>query len=126
MTIDEWIDFYVPIVNREYGLSNKNKQSIVYFKRLKGVARFVCTKSYYIVYFIHPNMWGDKTLYVISFYIRPEVRTFKTFRKVWSIINGIAQNKKVKYIEAGSHLNSKFNKFLLSDGFHIATLRKEI
>lgn len=126
MTIDDWIEYYVPIVNREYGLSDKNAQSIAYFKNLKGVARFVCTKSYYIVYLVYPNMWGDKCFGVISFYIKPECRTLTMFLKVWRLINKLAKSKNVKYIDCGSHLNDKFNSFLIADGFHVATFRKEI
>ena len=126
LNIEQWIEHYVPIVNAEYGRSDRNAESIDYFKKLIGIAEFVVNNDYYLVYIVAPDMWGDLTLYLVSFYIMPDKRKAVFLRKLFSLIERLAKKNKVKYIVAGSHLNTKFHNFLLLTGYHQATFRKEI
>ena len=96
LNTEQWIEHYVPIVNAEYGRSDKNAESIDYFKKLIGIAEFVCTDNYYLVYLIAPDMWGDKTFYVVSFYIMPSKRA-ELLRKVLFLIERLAKNGKLSY-----------------------------
>lgn len=123
MTTEEWIRYYVPLVNKEIGREDRNEQSIEYFLRLIGLARFDCNDKYYIVTLTSPDMWGDKVLYLMSFYIKPEHRS-RYLREVLDKIGKFAILDEVKYIELGSHINKKLHDFWLKRGGEVSSVRR--
>lgn len=123
MTIEDWIRYYVPIVNAEIGRSDRNEQSIDFFMKLVGLARFECCAKYYIVTLTAPDMWGDKVLCVVSFYIKPEFRA-RYLREVLRKVSKFANADEVKYIEFGSHINKKLLPFLLKRGYEVSNVRR--
>lgn len=122
MTTEEWIRYYVPLVNAEIGRSDRNEASIAYFMRLIGLARFDCCDKYYIVTLTTPDMWGDKALFVVSFYIKPEFRR-SHLREVLKKLSKFAIEDKVRYIDIGSHINTKLHSFLIKQGYEVSAVR---
>lgn len=120
--IKKWVE----IVNAEYGLSHRNKQSIDFFMKIKDVATFIIEDNYYVVCLISKDMWGYKILSVVSYYILPEHRNYKNFMEIQKRIDTLAKINKVKYIYQGSHLNSKLNKVLEKMGYSVGFYKKEI
>lgn len=123
MTTEDWIRYYVPIVNAEIGREDRNEQSIDFFMRLVGLARFDCNDKYYIVTLTAPDMWGDKVLNLMSFYIKPEFRT-RYIREVLAKLSKFAIEDKVSYIELGSHINKKLYNFWLKQGYEVSSVRR--
>lgn len=123
MRIEDWIRYYVPLVNEEIGRSDRNEQSIEFFMRLIGLARFDCNDKYYIVTITAPDMWGDKVLSVVSFYIKPEFR-HSCLREVLQKVGKFAKADEVRYISIGSHINKKLHTFLLKQGYEVSALRR--
>ena len=117
---------WVKIVNAEYGLSDKNKASIDYFVKLKDIAKFEFNENDYLIYMTSTDMWGDKFLSVISYYILPEHRNYKSFIKMQRRIEELAKINNVKYIYQGSHLNSKLSNVLSKMGYSVGYYKKEI
>ena len=123
MTTEDWIRYYVPIVNKEIGREDRNEQSIEFFLRLVGLARFDCNDKYYIVTITAPDMWGDKVLSLVSFYIKPEFRA-RYIREVLAKLSKFANEDKVSYINIGSHINKKLHSFLLKQGYEVSAVRR--
>jgi hypothetical protein len=126
VAVGKLIKKWVKIVNAEYGLSHRNKQSIDFFMMIKDVATFIFEDNYYIVCLVSKDMWGYKTLSVISYYILPEHRNYKNFMEIQKRIDTLAKINKVKYIYQGSHLNSKLDRVLRKMGYSDGFLKKEI
>ena len=123
---DDRIEYWVKLVNSEYNLSDKNEYSIEYFKRLKPYAELVDNDKYYVVLLESSDMWGNKELSVISWYIKPEFRTIKYIMQLQADIISVAKFKKVKYIYQGSHLGDKLFKLLGKIGYKTQTMRYEV
>lgn len=117
---------WVKIVNAEYGLSDKNKSSIDYFVKLKDIANFEFFNEGYLVTLVSDDMWGNKVLSVLSYYILPEHRNYKNFKKIQNRIEELAKTNNVRYIYQGSHLNSKLNNVLEKMGYSTGFYKKEI
>lgn len=120
------IEKWVKIVNAEYGLSDRDEESIDYFMKLRDCALFDYTNEYYLVCLPSVDMWGEKILSVVSYYILPEYRNYKMFKKIQDRIEELAKINKVDYIYQGSHLNPKLNKVLYKMGYVEGILKKEI
>lgn len=125
--IEQAICKWVPMVNAEYGLSDKNDFSIEWFKKLIGVAEFVIEDDYYLVYLVAPDMWGEKILNVVSFYIVPQKRRALSL-KVFKHMMRFAKQKGCARIAMGCHLGDTqtFNQFLSACGFKPQTFTKEV
>ena len=123
MRTEDWIRYYVPIVNEEIGRSDRNEESIKFFMRLLGLARFDCNDKYYIVTLTAPDMWGDKVLSVVSFYIKPQYR-HSHLREVLKKVGKFAKQDDVRYINIGSHINKKLMPFLLRQGYEVSAVRR--
>lgn len=120
--IKKWVE----IVNAEYGLSDRNDESIDYFMKIKDLANFDIDDESYLVTLVSKDMWGNKMLSVLSYYILPEHRSYKNFKKIQKRIEELAKINNVKYIYQGSHLNSKLNKVLEKMGYSVGFYMKEI
>lgn len=120
------IRYWVEQVNKEYGLSDKNDTSIKFFESIKNMSDVIDGGYYYIWCLVAPDMWGEKYLSVVSWYILPEYRNVATFKKVQDEIIMLAKRKKVGYIIQGSHLNDKLFKVLGKMGYRVASMRRDI
>lgn len=123
MRVEDWIKHYVPIVNKEIGREDRNEESIKYFMRLIGVARFDCNEKYYLVTMTVPDMWGDLVTVVISFYILPEFRR-SCLREVLKKVGKFAKLDNARYISIGSHINKKLLPFLIKQGYEVSEVRR--
>lgn len=126
MELEEKIKKWVKIVNQEYKLDKNNDFSIDFFIKLKDFCKFIFKEDWYLIYYISTDMWGNKELCVLSYYILKEKRTLKKFLQIQKVIKDIAKIEKVRYIIQGSHLNEKLFSFLKRDGYKISTMKKEL
>ena len=114
------------MVNAEYGLSDRNDYTD---KFVQAIYPYTISEEYdygYLWYMITTDDWGFKFMNVLSYYIFPDKRSIGNFRKLQKKIETIAKQEKVKYIEQGSHLNSKVNDLLQKMGYKQSVLRKEL
>lgn len=126
-SIDQQIQYFVPKVNAEFGLGDKNDQSIDYFRKIKDVAEFVTGNGWYVVYCIAPDMWGNKELYVISLYVEPDQRPYRLL-KIMHLIFEKAKTNACHKVMMGCHLGNKqrFHAFLQKNGWTASIFEKEI
>lgn len=117
---------WVEIVNKEYGLSDKNETSIKFFESINNISEVIDGDYYYVWCLIAPDMWGEMYLSVVSWYIMPDKRNLATFKKVQDEIIKLAKRKKVGYIIQGSHLNDKLHRVLEKMGYKVASMRRNI
>ena len=114
------------MVNAEYGLSDRDDYTEDFVRRLYPYTVSEEDDNGYLWYMIVTDDWGYRCMSVLSYYLFPDKRTVGNFRKLQKRIETIAKQEKVKYIEQGSHLNSKLNDLLLRMGYKQAVLRKEL
>ena len=126
MYIKDWIKHYVPLVNAEFGLSDKNKESIDFFQRILPYSDYIIDDEHYVWVIPSKDMWGVPYLSVVSFYIKPQLRTVGYFKKVQDEIIMLAKKHKVEYIVQGSHLNDKLYKVLGMMGYKQASMRRDL
>ena len=126
ITVSDWIRYYVPLVNKEFGLSDRNEESIRFFERIKPLSDYIVDEKHYVWVLFTEDMWGFPCMSVISSYIKPEYRTVGMFRKMQDEIIMLAKSKKIKYILQGSHLNDKLHKVLGKMGYKVASMRRDI
>lgn len=122
----EIIKGWVEIVNAEFGLSDRNEASINYFMRMKDWMIFINDPVMYAVLEPDFDMWGNKELYVVSFYIKPEHRNIRNLIKLQRKIEEIARAFEIKMIIQGSHLGDRLFMYLERNGYKVATMRKEL
>lgn len=120
------ITAWVNQVNKEYGLEDKDSYTVEFFKTIEPISEVIDGGYYYIWCLIAPDMWGEKYLSVVSWYIMPEHRNVATFKKVQDEIIKLAKRKKVGYIIQGSHLNDKLHRVLGKMGYRVASMRRDI
>lgn len=123
---DEKLNYWIPMVNAEYGLSDKNQISVDYFKAIAHLCDLIENEKYYVVSLDGVDMWGNRNISIISWYIKPKYRTMCTIKRLQSDIIELAKQKNVKYILQGSHLNEKLLKLLGKLGYKAQTLKLEI
>ena len=114
------------LVNKEYGLSDRDKYTDEFVKNLFPYTVLEEDENGYLWYMINTDDWGFRCLSVLSYYIYPNKRTARNFLNLQRRIESIAKIEKVKYIEQGSHLNPKVNEILVRLGYKHAVLRKDI
>lgn len=114
------------LVNKEYGLSDRDKYTDEFVISLFPYTVLEEDENGYLWYMINTDDWGFRCLSVLSYYIYPDKRTARNFLNLQRRIESIAKIEKVKYIEQGSHLNPKVNEILVRFGYKHAVLRKEI
>lgn len=122
----EIIKGWVELVNAEFGLSDKNNESINYFMSMKDYFIFINDPVMYAVLEPTSDMWGNKEMSVISFYIKPEHRDIKNLIKLQRKIEEISRAFEIKTIIQGSHLGDRLYKYLERTGYKVATMRKEL
>ena len=120
------ITAWVNQVNKEYGLEDKDSYTVEFFKTIEPISEVIDGGYYYIWCLIAPDMWGEKYLSVVSWYIMPDKRNVATFKKVQDEIIKLAKRKKVGYIIQGSHLNDKLHRVLGKMGYRVASMRRDI
>ena len=122
LIIKQWIK----TVNAEYGLSDKDEAAERFFLDIKDSSIFILDDDLYAVLAIGQDPWGNKEMYVVSFYIRKERRNFKTLMKLQRMIEGVARKHGCRFLIHGSHLEERFFKFLQYTGYKVATMKKEL
>lgn len=122
----DWIKYYVPLVNEEFGLSDRNEKSIQFFRNLIPLSDYIIDDWHYLWVLPSYDMWGDKYLVVVSFFIKKEHRTVANFRKLQDEIIMLAKKHEVEYIIQGSHLNGKLHKILGNMGYEIAQMIRRV
>ena len=125
-TVHEWIREYVPLVNAEFGLSDKNEWGIRYFENMIKYSDYIIDDKHYVWVVCSKDMWEVPFMSVLSSYIKPEYRTVGMFRKMQEEIIMLAKSKKIKYILQGSHLNDKLHKVLGMMGYKTSSMRRDI
>ena len=123
---EERLDYWIPMVNAEYGLSERNAASKEFFMRLIPLCDFIDNDKYYIVSIYSWDMWGNSNITILSWYIKPEHRNIKTIKQVQEDIIELAKLKKVKYIYQGSHLGDKIFNLLEKYGYKPQTFIREV
>lgn len=126
MVSEKTIRKWVKRVNKEFGLSEHNEESVAWFMSMRGIAKFIDRKEYYIVGCPTKDMWGKKFFAVLSCYVRPEYRTPKYVLKMEREIERVAKRFDSCYIIQGSHLGDRYFKFLSGIGYKVCEMRKEI
>ena len=122
--VHEWIRHYVPLVNAEFGLSDKNEASIRFFDMILPVSDYIIDDEHYVWVIPSNDMWGVPYLSVVSWFIKKEHRTVGYFKKVQDEIIMLAKKHKVEYIVQGSHLNDKLHKVLERMGYKTSEMRR--
>lgn len=126
MDTKDWVRYYVPLVNEEFGLSDKNDASIRFFDMILPVSDYIIDDEHYVWVIPSNDMWGVPYLSVVSFYIKPQFRTVGYFKKVQDEIIMLAKKHKVEYIVQGSHLNDKLYKVLGKMGYRTSIMRRDL
>ena len=120
------IRYWVEQVNKEFGLSDKNEESIKFFESIAPISEVIDGGYYYVWCLVAPDMWGEKYLSVVSWYIMPDKRTIGNIKKIQQEIIKLAKDKKVGYIIQGSHLNDKLFGILRKIGYRTASMRRDV
>lgn len=123
----EKIKYWVEKVNEEYNRQDKNSYCIDFFTDILEDRNFIFFffDFGYLILNIGYDMWGEKFLGVVSFYIDKEKRKNpKLFIKLQKLIECMALSEKVDYIEQGSHHNKRLNEFLEKNGYRKAVYRR--
>lgn len=126
MDVQEWIRHYVPLVNAEFGLSDKNEASIRFFDMILPVSDYIIDDEHYVWVIPSRDMWDVPYLSVVSWFIKKEHRTVGYFKKVQDEIIMLAKKHKVEYIVQGSHLNDKLYKVLGKMGYRTSGMRRDL
>lgn len=100
--------------------------SFEYILKLVGIADFDITDRYCLVTINSSDMFGNKFLSVVGYYILPEYRNISCIREIFRKIDRLAKIHKVKYIYQVSHYNEKLNRILVKQGYSMGILKKEI
>ena len=125
-SVIDWIKYYVPLVNEEFGLSDRNEKSIEFFRNLMPLSDCIIDDWHYLWVLPSYDMWGDRYLMVASFFIKKEHRTVASFRKLQEEIIMLAKKHKSVYIIQGSHLNGKLHKVLSKMGYETAQMMRRV
>lgn len=123
-----YIKKFVPLVNADMKMSDRNEKSIVFFELLLPELNAYVSDGAYVLFVFMPDIWGDKVLGVMSFWIAPEIRTFGAIRKVIRLIEKTAVENGCKSVEIGSHTkkSAKMLKVLRLLGYEDFCVRKEL
>ena len=124
--VGDWIKYYVPLVNEEFGLSDRNEKSIEFFQRLIPFSDYIIDDWHYLWVISSSDMWGDKYIMVVSYFIKKEHRTVANFRKLQDEIIMLAKKHKSVYIIQGSYLNGKLHKVLSKMGYETAQMMRRV
>lgn len=120
------IENWIKTVNAEYGLTERNRFTISYIDSIRDESIFIYDEDKYAVLTPCPDLWGNKEIVVVSFYIRPEKRSLKTLNELQNVIEQTARENGAKYINEGSHFEPRLHLYLQYRGFEVANLRKEL
>lgn len=125
VSIDE-INAWVEEVNKEFGLSEYNMASSNYFVSMKNFCVFILEPDWYAVMMFDNDMWGNKEMHVVSYYIRKEKRSFKTFIRINKKFEELARAFDCRYLLQGSHLDKRLFDYLGKSGYKLAVMKKEL
>lgn len=125
----EQVEYWVKKVNEEYGFQDRNAYCIEFFTDILKSGDFIpfFFSWGYLILNVGLDMWGEKFLGVVSFSIDKKYRKNpKYFLKIQKLIDDVAREEKVNYIEQGSHYNEKLNNFLEKHGYKKSIYRRYI
>lgn len=126
--IRESLHHFVPLVNADMNMSDRNEQSIAFFEMLLPQLNLYVSDGAYVLFVLIPDIWGDKVLGVMSFWVAPEKRTFGAIREIIRLIENAAKENGCKSVEIGSHTTKsvKMLKILRLLGYEDFCVRKEL
>lgn len=113
--MEDLIKYWVEKVNKEYNKSDMNQYCIDFFTELYKDSNYIFHffNWGYVVLCLGIDLWGEKFLGVVSYYIDKEERKNpKHFIHIQDLIEKTAKAEQVDYIEQGSHKNNKLNDLL--------------
>ena len=125
VSMDE-INRWIEEVNEEFGLSEYNAASSNYFASIKNFCVFLLEKDWYGVLMFDCDMWGNKEMHVVSYYIRKDKRNFKTFIAINKKFEELARAFDCRYLLQGSHLDKRLFDYLGKSGYKTAVMKKEL
>lgn len=120
------INRWIVEVNAEFGLSETNKLSSIYFEYIKDDCIFIIEPDWYAVLSPSVDMWGQREMCVISYYIKEESRNIRLFLTIQRKFDEIAKAFDCQFIVQGSHLGDRLFKYLERSGYKVAEMRKEL
>lgn len=120
--INQWIEE----VNAEFGLSDKNRLSSIYFEQIKNGCIFILEPDWYAVLSPNVDMWGNREMDIISYYIKKEKRNIRLFLTIQRKFEELAKAFDCKFLIQGSHLGDRLFKYLEHSGYNVAVMKKEI
>lgn len=126
-TVLDGIKRWVPLINAEFGRSDRDGYTIEYFASLIGRAYFWSDDDCYLVALPAPDMWGDITLCLLSFGVISEKRNNPVYlRRIMRQAGVFAKLSGARYIEIGSHKGGKIYDLLAKHGFTVCGMKKEL
>ena len=121
--IKKWVE----IVNAEIGRSDTNEYVINEFCECRDYSYWFVKKWGYAVICTFRDTWGDVEANVVSFYVKPEFRTFKRLLEIQDSIESFAKEIGARFIVQGSHFGDKaLFKFWKRRGYSEAVVKKEL
>lgn len=125
--LEEGLRYWVPLINAEFGRSDRNGYTMQWFMRLRESLCFEWTDDWYVIALPSPDMWGDITLNVLSLGVAAEKRNNPAYiRKILRCVRVFAYSANARYIEIGSHKTDKLCRILGKHGYKVSAVRKEL
>ena len=121
-TIKGWIE----TIDAEFGLSAQNEACLRHFAAMKDYYIFIFEPDWYAVLEPAADLHGNREMYVVSYYIKPESRDFRLFLTIQRKIEQIAKAWDCRFLIQGSHLGDRLFKYLEHSGYKVATMKKEL
>jgi len=117
--IEQALGYYIPKVNAELGLIDKNAFTMEFLRKLLPALKCYIGENGYILYVIAPDYWGEKELAVVSFYVEPGARKSpKALLELIRFVQKEAQIQKCRKLVMGGHFNeAKMPRFFEKIGF---------
>ena len=117
--IEQALAYYVPKVNAEMGLEDKNTFTTEFLKKMLPALKCYIGTGGYILYVIAPNYWGEKELAVVSFYVEPYARKNpKALLELIRFVQKEACLNGCRQLVIGGHFNrDKMHHFFERIGF---------
>lgn len=121
-TINGWIER----VNAEFGLTERNALSSRYFEAIKDDCIFIIEPDWEAVLTIDVDMWMRREMHVVSYYVKKECRNIRLFLTIQRKFEELAKAFDCQYLVQGSHFGDRLYFYLERNGYHVATMRKEL
>lgn len=123
---DEVIDEWIERIDREFGLEALDDKCKLYIKSIKNECIMIVEKDFEAVLAMSVDMWMNKEMHVVSYYILPEKRNVRLFLKIQKKFEELAKAFDCKFLVQGSHFSDKLYSYLERAGYQVCAMKKEI